>query len=112
MGRAPRSYTSDGIYHLTTHGVDDRPIARDDVDRQALALLLRRVALAFGWAIYAACLMETHYHLILRPKRAIVGDGMRDLNGGHSRLFNARHGRRGPVFEARYRSTPIADERH
>jgi REP-associated tyrosine transposase len=34
------------------------------------------------------------------------------LNGGYARAFNARHGRRGSLFEQRYSDTPIRDEEH
>jgi len=35
-----------------------------------------------------------------------------DLNGGYSKAFNVRHGRRGALFESRYRDWTIRDERH
>jgi putative transposase len=111
MGRARRSFVPGGIYHLTTHGTDDRPIFVDDVDRQSFAMRLRRVALREGWAMYAACLMDTHYHLVLRPSRDLSG-GMRVLNGAHSRTFNARHGRRGALFESRFFDRTIRGEKH
>ena len=112
MGRPPRVYHPDGIYHLTSHGVDERPIVRDDIDRQAFCIRFRRVALSEHWEMYAACLMDTHYHLLIGPRLGRVSEGMKLLNGGHSRAFNERHGRRGALFESRYRDWTIRDERH
>jgi len=112
MGRAPRDYDADGIYHLTVHGVDDRPIFVDDVDRQTFSLRLLRIVRRERWAMWAACLMDTHYHLVVQPLAGRVAEGMRVLNGAHSRAFNVRHDRRGALFEARYTNTPIADEEH
>jgi hypothetical protein len=37
---------------------------------------------------------------------------MRVLNGAHARAFNKRHGRRGALFESRYRDRQIRDEKH
>jgi REP element-mobilizing transposase RayT len=111
MGCPPRSFVPGGIYHLNAHGLDDRPIFIDDADRQAFALRLRRVALREGWGIYAACLMDTHYHLVVQPSFG-VSDGMKVLNGAHSRAFNARHGRRGALFESRFFERAIRDEAH
>ena len=37
---------------------------------------------------------------------------MKLLNGGYSRAFNKRHGRRGALFESRYESWTIRDELH
>ncbi len=56
--------------------------------------------------------MGTHYHIVLRPTLGQVGDGMRVVNGAHSRAFNGRHGRRGALFERRYTATEIRSEEH
>lgn len=62
--------------------------------------------------IYAACLVDTHFHLLVGPTLGRVSNGMRDLNGGYSKAFNLRHGRRGALFESRYRDWIIRDEEH
>ena len=112
MARDPRAYDSNHIYHLTAHGIDDRPIYRIDVDFQDFALRLRRVGIREGWEWYAACLMDTHYHLVFRPTLGRVSAGMRDLNGAYARAFNKRHERRGALFESRYTERTIRDEEH
>jgi putative transposase len=112
MGRPPRDYHPDGIYHLTMHGIDDRPIFREDFDRQDFCIRFRRVVKDERWDVHAACLMDTHYHLLIGPKLGRVSDGMKLLNGGYSRAFNKRHGRRGALFESRYESWTIRDELH
>jgi len=112
VGRNPRSYHPDGIYHLTAHGIDDWAIFRDDIDRQEFCLRFARVVRGEGWLIYAASLMDTHYHVLVSPNGGSVPDGMRELNGGYSKAFNARHGRRGALFESRYRDWTIRDEAH
>jgi putative transposase len=108
----PRIYHPDGVYHLTAHGVDDRPIFLDDLDRHAFCLRLRRVALASRWELHAVCLMDTHYHLLTRPTLGLVSNAMRVLNGAHSRAFNSRHGRRGALFESRYADREIRNDEH
>ena len=112
MGRALREFEVNGIYHLTTHGIDDRPIFLDDVDRQSFALRLLRVGRRHAWRLWAGCLLDTHYHLVVQPLSGDVSDAMKVLNGAHSRAFNQRHERRGALFESRYTNTPIRDEEH
>ncbi len=111
MSRAPRSFFPGAVYHLTAHGTDDRMIFLDDIDRQAFAMRLRRIALRDGWTLYAVCLMDTHYHLVLQPAGE-VSSGMRVLNGAHARAFNSRHGRRGALFESRFFERSIRGGRH
>ena len=112
MGRDARIYDSAQTYHLTAHGIDDRPVFNTDDDFQDFALRLRRIAIREAWELRAACLMHTHYHLVLRPTLGEASDGMRDLNGAYARGFNKRHGRRGALFEARYSDRLVRDERH
>jgi putative transposase len=112
MGRDPRSYDSAQIYHLTGHGVDDHAIFRDDVDFQDFALRARRVIRAERWDCQAACLMDTHYHLLIQPTLGRVSEGMPLLAGAYARAFNKRHSRRGAVFESRYAERTIRDEQH
>jgi REP element-mobilizing transposase RayT len=112
MGRPPRDFHPDGIYHLTTYGIDDRVIFCDDVDRQEFCIRFRRVVTSEGLDVHAACLMDTHIHLLVCPRLGSIEDGMRVLNGGHSRAFNRRHGRRGALFERRYDAWTIRDELH
>jgi putative transposase len=56
--------------------------------------------------------MGNHYHLLVETPRANLSVGMRQLNGLYARRFNARHGRCGHVFQARYRSILIQKETH
>jgi putative transposase len=108
--RPPRNFEPGAIYHLTSHGIDDRPIFRDDVDRQLFSLRLLRVATSSDWLLYAVCLMDTHHHLVVQGSD--LSGGMKALNGGHSRAFNKRHGRRGALFESRFADRVIRGEEH
>ena len=112
VGRPQRDYHPDGIYHLTTHGIDDNPIYRDDLDRQEFCVRLWRVLDDERWIFHAGCLMDTHYHLLVCPSTGSIPDGMKLLNGGYARAFNRRHGRRGALFESRYSDRIIRDEAH
>ena len=56
--------------------------------------------------------MGTHYHVILSATRDRLSDGMRRLNGAYARRFNKRHGRRGHLFDERFASFSIEDDRH
>ena len=112
MPRPPRVFEPGGVYHVTAHGIDDGPIFRDDIDRQDFVLRMNRVVRTFTWRVHAACLMTTHYHLLVQIADADLSQAMGTLNGGYSRSFNARHGRRGPVFERRYHAESVARDSH
>ena len=112
MSRALRVQDPGSIYHVTAHGLDSRPIFRDDLDRQDFVVRLGRVVSTFAWRLYGVCLLETHLNLLVCVSAPNLGRGMQVVNGGHARAFNLRHRRRGALFESRYRDRRIADDSH
>lgn len=63
--------------------------------------------------VYAYCLMPDHVRLILDPAAhpERMGELMKLLAGRHSQLVNGLTGRRGRVWEGRFRSTPVQSDR-
>ncbi len=105
-----RSRLPDGIFHVTTCGVAERPIYADDFDRKHFVLLLERVAARFDWELYAWCQLSSGYHLVLESTAAALSRGMHALNGRYASEFNARYDRRGHVFGERFAARAIRDE--
>lgn len=61
--------------------------------------------------LLAFALMPNHYHLIIKEiKKGGVIDFMRKL-GGYSTYFNKQHNRMGVLFQGRYKSVPVKDDR-
>lgn len=108
----PRAHEAGRIYHVTTHGVGTAAVFRDDIDRQRFVAGLNSTVRDFGWRVFAASLMTTHYHLLVQLTDANLSSGMQIVNGHYARRFNLRHARRGPLFEARYADTPVSDDFH
>jgi putative transposase len=112
MPRFPRSQLDDGFFHVTAHANFGLTLFVDDVDRLDFLHLLRFTVDLSEWRCHAHCLMGTHYHLVLEASRAKLSEGMRRLNGDYARRFNRRHGRRGHLFEERFSSYVLRNERH
>lgn len=106
----PRSELPDGIYHVTTRGVDRCPIYRDDDDRRFWLRLFAKVVSRFGWRVRAFCLMGNHFHLVVECSRAELSAGMQLLNGRYAAAFNARYARSGHLFGGRFTVRLIEDE--
>jgi putative transposase len=102
VARQPRRELPDGVFHVTTRGVNKEPIVLDDEDRSNFVRLLHATVRRYGWRLYAYCLMTTHYHLLVGSTRAALSSGLRRLNGFHAQGFNKRHGRRGHLFGDRF----------
>jgi putative transposase len=112
MARRLRLNLPDRQVHVIQHGIDDLPVFRDDEDRSAFLRLLGVELRRSDWRCLAYCLMTTHYHLVLEPLAPTLSTGCQHLNGRYAQGFNLRHGRRGHVFEARFRDVLIETESH
>jgi len=112
MARPLRLNVPDGIYHVTSRGLERRAIVRDDTDRRRWRDLLDAVATRCGWSVFAWVLMDTHYHLFLRIPNADLSRGMHDLNAGYVSAFNRRYRRSGPLLQGRFKAIFVEREYH
>ena len=68
--------------------------------------------LRYGWSCLAYCLLDSHFHIILRTPVANLGLGMQWLLAPYAREFNERHEREGNVFHTRFYSKQIQSDDH
>lgn len=113
MARLPRLVVP-GLPHLVIQrGNDRQPIFRDDVDRRRYLEILVDVARTNRLAVHAYVLMEDHVQLLASPAGAdTLSRTMQSLGRRYVGGFNARHGRRGTLWEGRFRCAVIETERY
>ncbi len=112
MARPLRIDIEDGLYHVTTRGLERRQIVLDDYDRQKWFSLLDQVANRRNWRVLAWVMMDNHFHLFLRTPHSDLSAGMHDLNSGYVTVFNRRHKRCGPLFQGRFKAILVEQEHH
>ena len=110
--RVLRTLLPDGFFHLTARGVERRAIYLDADDYRCFLGIFAATARRQSWDVYAFCLMPNHYHVILEATREALSEGVQWLDGVYAQEFNARHGRWGHLFGARFASWVIDDEAH
>jgi len=101
-----------GYFHVTARGVHGADIFLVDLDRLDFIHLLEKAAARHGLRVFARCLMDTHYHLIVDAEVSKLSAAMHELNGKYALRFNQRHGRRGHLFGKRFSSWVIRDDEH
>ena len=75
--------------------------------------MLRECAFDAGCAVHAYVLMSNHVHLLLSPDTADSASAMMQrLGQRYVQYFNRRHTRTGTLWEGRFRSSPVDDERY
>jgi REP element-mobilizing transposase RayT len=112
MARPLRLEIEDGLYHVTSRGLERRRIVRDDRDRTRWVELLDTVAVRRRWRVLAWVLMENHFHVFVRTPDADLSAGMHDLNSGYVTGFNLRHRRVGPLFQGRFKAILVESGKH
>ena len=107
MARRLRTNLADGWYHVFHRGIERRIVYADDRDREHFLELLGEVHERFRIRIHAFSLMDNHWHGVLQTPDANLSAGMQWLHLSHAAWFNARHDRVGPLWQGRFRATPV-----
>jgi REP element-mobilizing transposase RayT len=89
-------------------GVDHQAIFFGDRDRLEFGRLLAECHEEFRLETLAYCLMDNHYHLVVRTPSANLSLAMRHHAATYVRHANDRVGRDGPLFRGRFKSLPVS----
>ena len=98
------------MYHVYARGNRKALIFRDTLDYETYVAMLGRSVNQRRWRCLSYCLMPNHVHLLIELMEPNLGAGMHQLHGAYARLFNARHGEVGHVFQSRYGAVRITDD--
>jgi REP element-mobilizing transposase RayT len=93
-----------------SRGNGGEAIYRADEDRRRFLGRVAELPERCGTEVHAFVLMDNHYHLLVRCRRADLSETMRWLQTAYAIWFNWRHRRRGHVFQGRFRSLLVQDE--
>lgn len=109
MPRMMRFEHPGSLAHIMSRGIDGRPLFDSDLHRMEFLGRLSRGLRDTGYRCLCWCLMPNHYHLLVRSTEIPMARLMRGINGGYARWYNRQHGRRGYLFQHRYRSILCQD---
>jgi REP element-mobilizing transposase RayT len=92
--------------------VERREIFADEADREEFLGRLERACDGGAARVLAWSLMPNHVHLAIRTGARPLAGTMRRLLTGYAMAFNRRHGRAGHLFQGRYKTTVVEEERY
>jgi REP element-mobilizing transposase RayT len=110
MSRAWRIEYEGALYHLLSRGNDGSTIFVDDKDRGRFLDAVGEMSERFNIDIFAYVLMDNHYHLLVRTRRANLKKAMHWFGTTYTQRFNRRHFRSGHLFQGRYKSIIIEND--
>jgi putative transposase len=108
MARLPRLAVAGELHLLLLRGHNDQPVFADDADRMTFSEVLREASVRHGVAIHAYALLNSEVHLLLTPPQAdALGRLIQSLGRRYVAAVNRRHGRRGTLWDGRFRSSVV-----
>jgi putative transposase len=112
MPRRARLDAPGTLQHVIVRGIEKRRIVDDDQDRSDFVERLGQLSKEMRTPVYAWALMPDHAHLLLRSGPQGLSALMRKLLTGYAVRYNKRHQRRGHLFQNRYKSIVVEEERY
>jgi putative transposase len=112
MPRKARLTVTGAIHHIMSRGNEGMQIFIDDEDRRFFLSILENLLCRHGYLLYAWCLMDNHYHLLIRINENPLGSFMRLLNGRYAHYFRRKSETRGYLFQDRYKSIVTQDQNY
>jgi len=111
MRRARLSYIG-SYHHVMNRGLRGEKIFFDDRAKVYFLETLAEKSQDLKTKICAYCLMDNHYHLILQNSSGKLSEFMKQLNGQYGIYYRKRKGGVGYVFQSRFKSTLIQEDKY
>lgn len=112
MARPLRIEYPGAFYHVMNRGQSRRNIFLEDPGRQSFLDLIADIVRLWKVEIFAYCLMDNHYHLLISTPLGGLSRAMRHLDGVYTQKFNRLHHRDGALFRGRYKAILIDAEEY
>jgi len=105
--------TYQGAYHhVMNRGVRGEDIFLDNRGKDYFLSILKEKSKKLRIKLLAYCIMNNHYHLILQNTSDRLSSFMKQLNSQYGIYYRKKEGGKGYVFQGRYKSTLIQEDRY
>jgi putative transposase len=113
MGRQPRPVADGLLYHALNRGNNRHAVFFGSDDFETFLHSLRQTQLRYPFFLFAYCLMNNHFHLLLQPENGqSISRIMQSLTVAHTWHYHRAYQSVGHVWQGRFRSPVIQDDGH
>lgn len=108
--RSIRAKYKGSYHHVYNRRLGKQTLFMNDDMRRYFLFIMYKAQMIYKVEIIGYCLMDTHYHLILKNQSNYISEFMRYLNGVYAGYLRREIGGKGFVFEDRFGSSLIQDD--
>lgn len=112
MPRGPRIDEPGMFHHVRARGIGRKKIFDCDFDREDFLARLGRACDEHHARVCAWSVMSNHFHLAIRTGIKPLSKTMTSTLTGYALAYNARYKHDGHVFQNRFKSTVVDEERY
>ncbi len=108
MARKIRIKYNGAVYHVMNRGAGRRYVLNDENDnKETFLFFLSEIVKKYQIEIYAFCIMDNHYHLLLKTPLANISEAIKYIQSMYTRTYNIKNNSDGSIFRGRYKSILI-----
>lgn len=99
-------------HHVMNRGIHGEKIFFDNRARSYFLEIMVNIAVDLKMKLLGYCIMDNHYHLIVQNTSGQLSEYMKRLNGYYGMYYRKRKGGKGYVFQGRFKSILIQNDRY
>ena len=112
MPRPLRPIDSGLIYHVINRGNNRQEVFRKPADFEAFLTALGDLKERKPFELYGYCLLNNHFHLLIRPLETTISRLMQSLLVSHTQRYHKHYRSGGHVWQGRFKSPVIQNDEH
>lgn len=103
----------DHFYHIYNRGINSTTIFLSDENKKYFLKLVSKY-LIDNIGVYAYCLMDNHFHLVIKVivEEKMATQALSNLFNSYAKAFNKQNNRTGSLFEKHFKRIKIQDENY
>jgi putative transposase len=112
MPRPLRPIDEGLIYHVINRGNNRQAVFHDDADFAAFLKAVADLKQRKPFELYGYCLLNNHFHLLVRPRGDSISRIMQSLLVSHTQRYHKHHRSGGHVWQGRFKSPVVQSDEH
>ena len=111
MSRPLRIIRPDSIYHIFQRGNNRAFIYESENDKAMFVKTLVETLEKHDLALLYYVIMDNHFHLVVKTGKGSLSEFMLEVQRKYTFRYNLHHQRSGTLYDGRFRSIAVEDER-